>query len=470
MAARDRDRGSIESGSAPLAEIERRVLSCARLLLVTLWAPILTLGSVQAWLGGTLSIWAVLGTTLSYAVALTLFVLRRAPVRLQATLFCAGGTLVSWCSLLHAGPLLGVGLAMAATRTSWTIFFGRRGLVASVAAMLVVFALTAWASLEGISDIAERSPSAPRTAGVWLRLWLAMAAGLAFVGTLVHIVLEGHRTMVQRALASEQRIKEQSAELARTLDAETHARRAAEDATRVRDEFLTLASHELRTPLTSLKLGTQVLRRTSDGPHVERMDRQIRRLERLVASLLDTTQLASASVPLERADVDLAALVTEVVAKLDAERARSGSVVTVHAAGPVIGRWDRLGLDQVLTSLLENAIKFGAGRPIDVDVEPDGDAARIEVRDRGIGMSPEVLEHAFERFYRGVSWTKYGGLGLGLYVAHQIVATHGGTLTASSETGVGTALTIVLPTCIPPAPRRESARADVGVLSPRVAR
>ncbi|UJR86714.1 sensor histidine kinase [Sandaracinus amylolyticus] len=445
MASSDRDRGSIESGSEPLAEIERRVLVFARGLLVLLWSPILTLGWVQAWLTDTVSIWVVLAAVLSYLVALALLAFRRASVRLQATMFCTGGAVVSACSLLHVGPLVGVSLGMAATCTAWTIFFGRRGLVGSIAAMLVVFASVAWASLAGVSDLAERSPAVPRTADVWIRMWLATAAGLTFVCTLVQTVLEGHRAMVQRALASEQRVKEQSVELARTLDAETRARHAAEGATRVRDEFLTLASHELRTPLTSLKLGAQVLRRTGDGPHVERMERQIRRLERLVQSLLDTTQLASATLPIEREELDLAALVHEVVAKLDAERTRSGSVVTVDAGAPVIGRWDRLGLDQVLTSLLENAIKFGAGRPIEIAVGREGDGARVVVRDQGIGMAPEVLEHAFERFYRGVSWTKYGGLGLGLYVAHQIVATHGGTLTVSSELGSGSTFTIVLP-------------------------
>ena len=113
---------------------------------------------------------------------------------------------------------------------------------------------------------------------------------------------------------------------------------------------------------------------------------------------------------------------------MQSDAAEAGSVIRVSAPDAAVGTWDRDGLDQVVTNLLSNAIKFGRGQPIDLIVETRRDFAGVRVRDRGIGVVPEDRERIFERFERGVSERSFGGLGLGLWIARQIVTAHGGRI------------------------------------------
>jgi signal transduction histidine kinase len=111
--------------------------------------------------------------------------------------------------------------------------------------------------------------------------------------------------------------------------------------------------------------------------------------------------------------------------------------------------WDASRLEQVVTNLLANAIKFGPGRPIEIRARKlDGDAELV-MRDHGIGIDPARLPHVFERFERAVPWTHYGGLGLGLYITRCIVQAHGGTVRAESTVGEGTTITVRLPCAAP---------------------
>jgi signal transduction histidine kinase len=115
-------------------------------------------------------------------------------------------------------------------------------------------------------------------------------------------------------------------------------------------------------------------------------------------------------------------------------------------ATPAIGRWDAARLDQVLTNLMTNAIRFGAGKPIVVTVKATASAASLAVTDHGIGIAPAAQARIFDRFERGdVSAQHYGGLGLGLYIARQIVEAHGGTISVHSEPGCGATFTVTLP-------------------------
>ena len=226
----------------------------------------------------------------------------------------------------------------------------------------------------------------------------------------------------------------------------------AREAIRIRDEFMSIASHELKTPLTPLKLqlgallaldeaGQQPLPRRS----LEIADRQVVRLERLVNGLLDVSRIASGRLVLEREEVDLATLVREVGERMRMELRKSGSTCEISAQAPVVGRWDPMRLDQVITNLVSNAIKYGAGRPIRLAVEADDAAARIIVRDEGIGIAPEDLERIFDRYERAVSSRHYGGLGLGLFIAHQIVTAHGGRIRVESAPGQGSTFIVELP-------------------------
>jgi signal transduction histidine kinase len=149
--------------------------------------------------------------------------------------------------------------------------------------------------------------------------------------------------------------------------------------------------------------------------------------------------------------VDLSALVREVVSRFAAQAARTNTPLEVNAAEPVVGRWDRIRLEQVASSLLSNALKYGAGRPVHVLVERTPTGARLTVRDEGLGISPEHLPRIFDRFERAVSAEHFGGLGLGLYLTRHLVEAFGGTIRASSEPGKGATFEVDLPLASPAA-------------------
>jgi PAS domain S-box-containing protein len=242
-------------------------------------------------------------------------------------------------------------------------------------------------------------------------------------------------------------------ERTRLLAEEKRARAEAEDAVHARDEFLSIASHELRTPLASLSLAVETLA----SPGTEEMNpervrraatiakRQVQRIVSLIEMLLDVSRLRSGKLVLSPTPVDLRAVVEEVGALLASELARSGSRLEVHAPDPVIGHFDALRIEQVVTNLLTNAIKFGRGAPIEVDVSRADSRARLVVADRGIGIPTEPRARIFEPFTRLVSPRHFGGLGLGLHITKSIVEAHGGTLDVESEEGVGSRFIVTLP-------------------------
>ncbi|MCP3059074.1 CHASE domain-containing protein [Myxococcus sp. K38C18041901] len=234
----------------------------------------------------------------------------------------------------------------------------------------------------------------------------------------------------------------------------------AQAAVRVRDEFLSVAAHELRTPITSLKLQLQLLFRQLRQPGpldterlergVETCERQTTRLTKLVDSLLDVARLSSGRMELQLEDVELGELVRELARRFEMEAQSAGVRLEVDAPEPMTGRWDRLRLEQVLTNLMSNALKYGHGAPVDVRVLGDVELARVEVRDRGIGIAPEDAARVFDRFERAVSSRHYGGLGLGLFITRQLVEAHGGRIFLESHPGEGTTFIVHLPRAGPP--------------------
>ncbi len=230
--------------------------------------------------------------------------------------------------------------------------------------------------------------------------------------------------------------------------------REAQEAIRARDEFFMIASHELRTPLTPLQLQLEALERSLSRAgllneqitgRVECCSRQIVRLAQLVESLLDVTRIATGKLSIEPQIFDLCALIREVTERFAAEASGAGSTIELRPCEPLLGRWDQARLDQVLSNLLSNAAKYGCGRPIELAITEEGDAVRICVIDHGLGIPPEACARIFDRFERAVSLRNYGGLGLGLFIARQIVEAHGGTIAVTSELGVGSNFVVTLP-------------------------
>ncbi|HEY0189484.1 MAG TPA: ATP-binding protein [Kofleriaceae bacterium] len=223
-------------------------------------------------------------------------------------------------------------------------------------------------------------------------------------------------------------------------------------AVQMRDDFLTVASHELRTPLTTLGLQADALLRAvrnagGAAPLVHKAEvirAQANQLESLVEGMLDVSSLEGGALRLELTEVDLGELARSVAARFAGQAGRTSTPLTTSALA-VVGRWDARRVTQALTHVVLNALKFGKGKPVELRVERHGELGQITVSDHGIGIAPEHHAWIFDRFERGVSERHYGGLGLGLWIARQLIHAMGGTIRAASAVGEGAAFTIELP-------------------------
>jgi signal transduction histidine kinase len=247
---------------------------------------------------------------------------------------------------------------------------------------------------------------------------------------------------------------------------------ALEEAVRARDDFLAIASHELRTPLTSLQLQIQRVARAFATPGVtlnpERLrkgwktiSRSADRMQALVERLLDVTRLtAIGHIDLSPDRVDLVKLVQDTVQRTVASVLPETAAieVKVRGLGAVNGRWDPQRLEMVISNLVDNALKYGGGNPVEVTVEAMPAGARVTVADRGIGIPVEAQRRIFERFERAVPVRHFGGFGLGLWLARQVIEAHGGRILVESSPGVGSTFVLDLPASPPPDPSHITAR------------
>lgn len=250
------------------------------------------------------------------------------------------------------------------------------------------------------------------------------------------------------------------------------------EAERAKEDFFALVSHELRTPLTAI-LGYVDLVVSDDralpaeqARHLEVVERNARRLVRLVGDLLFAAQVEGAPLLLEPGPVDLVQLTRDAV-DLARPRAQEGGValeLELTPLAPSLGDRDRLA--QVLDNLVSNALKFTLpGGRVTVGLTAVGSRARIEVSDTGVGIPDEDLPHLFDRFYRARNAREGAvpGLGLGLMIVRAIVEAHGGTVTVRSTLGGGTTFTLLLPLREPggqAAPTREQPQSDALGMAP----
>jgi two-component system OmpR family sensor kinase len=172
---------------------------------------------------------------------------------------------------------------------------------------------------------------------------------------------------------------------------------------------------------------------------------QIVRLSTLVETLLDVSRIAEGRLALAPEPVDLSALVDRVVTRMTQVAADAGCPVTLEAPGPVHGVWDRVRTEQVITNLLSNAFKYGAGKQVDVLIAADDVAARVRVVDRGIGIPAHKQSVIFERYERAAPKNHYGGFGLGLWITRRTLEEMGGSIRVQSQEGAGALFEVELP-------------------------
>ena len=277
------------------------------------------------------------------------------------------------------------------------------------------------------------------------------------LGALVIAANDPERRMTDDKLPLAEVLAERAAlaiENAKLYTEQVEARRKVEDLSRLKDEFLSIASHELRTPVTSIKGYTQLaktlIREEDLGTSEEYLDialDQIDRMSRLIVELLDVSRIETGRLEIRREPIPWPSFVRDVVQRHHTAVSDRRFHVNVPGNGTlVVGDRDRL--EQVLGNLLENAVKYSPdGSEIFVDVQERSDQIVTSVCDRGIGIPNDELAQVFERFHRGrqVSSTNYGGLGLGLYIARQIVERHGGSIWVESKEGSGTTFSFSLP-------------------------
>jgi PAS domain S-box-containing protein len=240
--------------------------------------------------------------------------------------------------------------------------------------------------------------------------------------------------------------------VARDITEHKRTEQALHQAVHARDEFLFVAGHELRTPLCSLTLDLGRLerfaRRNNLQPElldrVGRLLEQAGRLNQLITTLLDVSQMSSGRLVLKRAACDLGVLAQQTIARFT-ELAADARCTLELRREEVTGTWDPIRIEQVIGNLLSNAIKYGAGHQIEVEVSGTTTVARLSVRDYGIGIAAADLGRIFRPFERAVSVRNFGGLGLGLFLSEQIVDAHGGVIRAESRLGQGATFVLELP-------------------------
>jgi PAS domain S-box-containing protein len=252
----------------------------------------------------------------------------------------------------------------------------------------------------------------------------------------------------------------------RRKEAELARLAAAEETSRLKDEFLATLSHELRTPLNAIVGWTQMLQRGQLGPAdvgraIDVIGRNARLQTRLIDDILDVSRIITGKLEIDAEPVAVAPILDAVVAGIALTAKAKDVRLECDVAGDVpLVRGDHKRLHQVFSNVLENAVKFTpGGGTVTVLAAREPDGVVVTVRDTGVGITPEFLPHVFDRFRQGDSRSNraYAGLGLGLAITHHLVQQHGGRIDAWSEgAGRGTTITVRLPVAASGSPEMEA--------------
>ncbi len=222
----------------------------------------------------------------------------------------------------------------------------------------------------------------------------------------------------------------------------------ANQAISIRNDFLDLASHELRTPLTALRLNMNIahqLAKDSDpvaGANflLKSSDRQVARLERLIDAMMDVTMFDTGQLQLIKKPCNLEVILMETALQLD-----QTSLKFESSGEDLSGVWDQTRLEQIMTNIIGNALKYGEGKDVHIKMGREENHVWFSVKDQGLGIAKEDHEKIFERFHRANIAVNVQGLGLGLYLTKQLVEIHGGKIMLQSTPGAGSLFTVKLP-------------------------
>ena len=251
---------------------------------------------------------------------------------------------------------------------------------------------------------------------------------------------------IARDITESKRLEKEREQL---LISEREARGQLTQAIRARDEFVAVAAHELRNPLNVFMLNLQLMHRIIGNPAgfdqmrglVEKSRRQLDRISALIDRLLDVTRMRAATLALNRAPTSLDAVLNDIQQRLRNQKPPVS--ISMKVQDSIEGNWDRVRIDQAITNLISNAIKY-AEQPVEVLARLDDGQAVISISDHGPGIPPGELERIFDRFERD-GGDRLDGFGLGLWITRQIVQAHGGTTIAQSRVGEGSRFEIRLP-------------------------
>jgi len=272
------------------------------------------------------------------------------------------------------------------------------------------------------------------------------------VNVFVSLYQQRHETRRQVAALEKSRQEQE------TLLQELHATQAQlQRSVQMRDEFMSMVAHELRTPLNTLFLEAQVRRMQLDRHNLDafnednlnkmvaRDGRQIQSMIRLIDDMLDVSRMRSGRLSIRPKQTDLSVLLERIVSDLAHQAGAQGSTITLTAQPHVIGLWDAFRIEQVVANLLNNALRYGQKKPIEVTLTADSHQARIDVRDYGVGISSADQQRIFNAFERGANNDAPGGLGLGLYITKQLTEAHQGEIVVLSSLGEGAVFSVSLP-------------------------